>query len=475
MRRFGTKQAAADGGTKVRAIDNAAGNDLNDHTTWHEMITCISVAFVMTVACAFHTACIAAGSPMARLAIGLDDMSQAFRRIPTCQPWYTTFAIWSYARNKVEYYFLRGSCFGAVSSVINFSRFPALMVAMARVMYAVPCANFMDDYICVDIHCARNSGQACLESVHALVGQGLEEKKRKPMAGANVALGVMVSVARAHTTGAISMRVTKTRIDSVLRALRTAKAENRLMPGEASSLRGKLGFIFNYTFSRFGRAVLQPLVQREYHDISYVFTTPLTHMLDFLEAALPSLPEARFNVNPAPREHVVVYSDAAYRPATANSPRYARIAFVAICASSGRAWYAWADVPEHIMATFSPDLRTYICQIEALAAVAAYYSIPNTLRHQDIIHFIDNTAALSALINGYASKPDMGRITNAFHIMQLTLLCYVWLEWVPSAANVADLPSRGAVKDMLDILPEAVEVPLVMPPVSTFTQPLARP
>ena len=80
---------------------------------------------------------------------------------------------------------------------------------------------------------------------------------------------------------------------------------------------------------------------------------------------------------------------------------------------------------------------------------------------------------MSALINGYASKPDMGRVVNAFHVAQFGLDARVWLEWVPSAANVADLPSRMRIHEMMAILPGAVYVPTVLPCLSEWLRPFA--
>ena len=68
--------------------------------------------------------------------------------------------------------------------------------------------------------------------------------------------------------------------------------------------------------------------------------------------------------------------------------------------------------------------------------------MPDLFRGRHVVQFQDNTCALSALINGHASKPDMGSIVNAFYLAQFRLRSRVWLEWVPSAANIADLPSR---------------------------------
>ena len=56
--------------------------------------------------------------------------------------------------------------------------------------------------------------------------------------------------------------------------------------------------------------------------------------------------------------------------------------------------------------------------------------------------FVDNTAALPAAVHGYANEPDMAAVINALHCYDAALQCDAWFEWVPSAANVADLPSR---------------------------------
>jgi hypothetical protein len=59
-----------------------------------------------------------------------------------------------------------------------------------------------------------------------------------------------------------------------------------------------------------------------------------------------------------------------------------------------------------------------------------------------VIHFIDNTGACSALVHGYASKPDCARLVNAYHAQAVGLRCMAGGEWVRSKANPADIPTR---------------------------------
>ena len=65
------------------------------------------------------------------------------------------------------------------------------------------------------------------------------------------------------------------------------------------------------------------------------------------------------------------------------------------------------------------------------------------LRRRTVNHFIDNTAALSAFINGYSKATDMAKISNMFWLLLAGMRTRPYLEYVPSLSNIADLPSRG--------------------------------
>ena len=49
----------------------------------------------------------------------------------------------------------------------------------------------------------------------------------------------------------------------------------------------------------------------------------------------------------------------------------------------------------------------------------------------------------------------------------------IWFEWVPSAANIADWPSRFLLDKLLDAAPTAVPFALDFPPAAFWAQPLA--
>ena len=124
---------------------------------------------------------------------------------------------------------------------------------------------------------------------------------------------------------------------------------------------------------------------------------------------------------------------------------------------------------QHYMAR---QRRTYIAQLEGLGALAPYYTFPERFAGRRVVHFIDNTVAQSALVHGYASNVDMADISNGFHLLAAGLRMAVYFDYVPSKANIADLPSRGEFA-----VPRALGAEVVsmrVPPHTLLAGPLCR-
>ena len=96
-----------------------------------------------------------------------------------------------------------------------------------------------------------------------------------------------------------------------------------------------------------------------------------------------------------------------------------------------------------LLSSWRVDRKTYIAELEELAAIAVYSTYPDLVQGRKVHHFIDNTVALSALVNGYS-----GKMTNVFYMQMIGLRASVYFDYVPSKANIADLPSR----DRFDLL-----------------------
>ena len=60
-----------------------------------------------------------------------------------------------------------------------------------------------------------------------------------------------------------------------------------------------------------------------------------------------------------------------------------------------------------------------------------------------------SAVALSALVHGYSGKVDLASMVNAFYLQAAGLRTSVYFDYVPSKANIADLPSRDDIETLL--------------------------
>jgi hypothetical protein len=169
-----------------------------------------------------------------------------------------------------------------------------------------------------------------------------------------------------------------------------------------------------------------------------------------------------------------VWTDACWRP---GHTRPAGIGVVVLLPAytdndgvfhDARWFYAEGNCPQALIDKFL--VRTQrIGELELLAAVLAYTTFGDLLRDRKLTHWIDNTGALSAMIKGYARAADLARIVFAFAALNLGLTCSPWFEYIASAANIADLPSRGDFELLHEL--GAVKRELVYPPLAAWDAP----
>ena len=76
--------------------------------------------------------------------------------------------------------------------------------------------------------------------------------------------------------------------------------------------------------------------------------------------------------------------------------------------------------------------------------MAVYSTYPALFAGRKVNHFVDNSVALSALVHGYSGKPELAKTVNVFYLQMVAVRTSVYFDYVPTKANIADLPSRGA-------------------------------
>ena len=91
-------------------------------------------------------------------------------------------------------------------------------------------------------------------------------------------------------------------------------------------------------------------------------------------------------------------------------------------------------------------------QLEILAGVSPYESLPEVFRGAEVVHFVDNTSAIAGLVKGSSPQADSQAMIFAFHLREVELQMQVWFAYIESKANVADMPSRQAFSEMVAAL-----------------------
>ena len=501
--RFGVEQKGA-----TRAIDDGRSNGANSATTMKETVTTPSFAFVATVAWAVRDVAHARGLPPPALMSALSDLAMAYRTIPVSQPWFTAFVHLdtTVVPAAPRYYFLPGHNFGLSSAVVNFNRYAEYITVASCVLGIVINDHYYDDFIIVDLAVNGRTAIDFLETMVLASGTGQQRTGRAPVtapeldpgktkepAYSNTVLGVIADLEDAHTEGVVHFSVSMARATSILDFWHERFLAGVLRPTDAAHLRGRLGFSFSAVVSGLGRAATLPLLERQYHDTSYEFVagSDLYHSYVFFQALLPHLARLRLTIplvlDPVPP--LLVYTDASFfwtraQPTDVDVCRNERgerpngaLGAVVYDPVDGTYRVADAKPPWAILAPTLVPKKNYIAFLEALAALSVYSTYPALFRGRKVNHFIDNTVALSALVHGYAGKPDMAKVVNTFYIQAAGLRTSVYFDYVPSKANIADLPSRGASHEVhLHLHDYTRRLPtdtLVVPNIASWHAPLA--
>ena len=501
--RFGVPQNDA-----VRPCDDGTASGFNAAVHMFESLRLIAADWPARMARAFADYLPHDGSW--DLWLSTDDVGKAFRQVTCAQPWYTSVAIKNPHTGEVEFFTMGGFNFGLASAPNQFNRITHHMTLIAQHLFAAACGYYYDDVPCLDPGFAmgpletrgddtfgeeaqrahphhyhlfgthRGSSQWCVGLVAFLLGFPFSQKKRVKPSRAAKFLGVISDFTLFASTGSVRMFVAKERRAKIAEAIRKVLRAGSISGAAASRLAGKLSWATGWTAWRFGRAVIQPLFEASKRAGSFTASAALTGALTFFLSTLPLLPDHVIRIfyprGTPPCRRVYLWTDACWEAASLLRPAGLGIVLLvpAHYDEAGKyhrhQWfYAEANCPADFIARFCLPRKQRIGELELLAAVCAYLTFADQLRGCKVIHWIDNTGALAALIKGYAKAADLAKIVHAFAATNIGLQCEPWFEYVRSKANIADFPSRGDFAMLARL--KAIRVEFVLPQASWWDKP----
>ena len=85
---------------------------------------------------------------------------------------------------------------------------------------------------------------------------------------------------------------------------------------------------------------------------------------------------------------------------------------------------------------------TYIAQLELLAVLTAIIQVAGLIRGTSSIWFVDNIAALMALVKGSSGSHSLDQMAKLVHLACFAVRSVPYFEYVESKANWSDEISR---------------------------------
>ena len=115
----------------------------------------------------------------------------------------------------------------------------------------------------------------------------------------------------------------------------------------------------------------------------------------------------------------------------------------------------WAEESRHARVVELPqelyeiwgEQVTYIAQLELYMILAAVTSYASDFRDKRGVWFVDNIAALMALVRGRSNSESLDQMALRIHAALFSIRAWVYFEWVSSESNWSDGISRDGLAD----------------------------
>ena len=441
---------------KWRAIDNYRTSKNNLAADMHESLITSPFDTAMKVALRFATIVDQPLDRVEQLVLGCEDMEDAYKTVPSSpqQQQFSIIAQWHPSRKCVVFTISFVLLFGQKAAVPNYNRVPSFTAAIARRLLGIPVWHYFDDYgmiDCLNFTAHGAAAQPSLQTFSAMLGFKVGVAKSKSMATTQIYLGLMNKF-DAMDKGYISLAPTPEKISNTLAKLQSYLSDDFMDESDLESIVGDLVHLACSAFHKAVRGGLRLMVKSNIRpDKSLRPTMKLA--IVYFQLVLRNLAPRKYCMNEVKQPVVLMYTDAFWTEPGNESldPDTGLGAFVQI-GSSIRTFFAKA--PKAFMRVLK-DRATQIGPLEMVAVLLTVYTVADSIANSKVLLFVDNMSVASSLVSGHSTQQDMQCMLTMFHRYAQKLGLLVWIEWVPTHANVADPISRGEKWEHLNPVPFA--------------------
>ena len=261
------------------------------------------------------------------------------------------------------------------------------------------------------------------------------------MAAEGTFLGLDFDFTSSLRSGRVRFFVRERLVSKVLDMVDTTAVADHLPAGQASKLYGVCNFLEQGMYGRVGAGGLAAI--RERADLGGGgLTPPICSSLELIRSVVDARPSRVFELFTRELPRFVAASDAAE-----DKPGQGTGGFHLVWLDAPEVREScWAEIGSSLYSLFlAGDFK--IAHLELSMVLYGLAARASCFRGRRGYWYIDNVAALMALIRGRSSSPDLERLAHLVHIALFALNASIFWEYVPSKSNWADAVSRVGFQD----------------------------
>ena len=375
---------------------------------------------------------------------GGEDWPDAYRHCPMAESEALACLVvwWHKEWQAPAFQIYSGLLFGLPLAVTSFNRYSRFSEAVSRRIALTVVSSYFDDFNLVDWASSKGSGQWAVGEVNRALGTPFAEEKRQPMRPHGCFLGLDHDLSEAVRQGCVKFWAREKLFTKLDDFIQQALSSGSLKSGQASKMFGLINFLEQGMYGRVGRGGLAALAERQRSPEAHI-TEELRECFHLIRTVLSMKPMRQFWVSDPPVQRFVAASDAAEEARGQGTGgfllvwqhRFGQLREAFVAANPEKLYQLWVPGDKKI------------AQLELSMVLFALVARPQEFRHRRGVWYLDNTAALMALIRGRSDNPDLARMSQLIHLCLFVYQCWVYWEWVPSKSNWSDAISREGVSD----------------------------
>ena len=425
-------------GSKLRSIDDFSMSMVNATVSMRDQATRDGVDVIAAMMCVFMRTLSKQGKGSQLLARSF-DLSAAYRELcvaPSSYP-FAYISVYKPETGGADVFQQVCMPFGSRAAVNALMRCARCIQWIAAKCLSLPTTCYYDDFVVASTPELVKSSEACMSLLLDLLGWHYDKEgpKADTFLSLLTTLGVVFDLS---LSGDQSIVITNTekRLE-LLQLIDSTLDSGVLGKRSAQVLRGRIAFSYAQVFGMSGKAALQEVS-------AHAFRSPFVRTLnDRLRSALSVLRMKLHDGKPRQvsmraLETIVVLTDACL-----SSDYSGGLGGVLIRGDGNlKAWYR-LKLPSKLVRRFMrDDQEVAIAELEALAALVAVQLWLDDLASRHVVFCLDNEVARFGFIKGYSNADMVTTICNIRNDLCERCVAMPWFMSVPSAANLADFPSR---------------------------------